>query len=88
MIQTRKSVIGRKVKPEFIKLRKKFLVNTAILARLNRLGRKQHISQNVLLKRAILDALEQYSANNLFIHARIQLDQEFLKVLSSTLGGE
>ncbi|WP_163565300.1 hypothetical protein [Helicobacter suis] len=86
-IQTRKT-LGKRVSPEFIKVRKKFLLDIAILTRLNALSRKQHTSQNILLKKAILNALEPYSANNLFIHSRVQTQLGFLNALHSTLGGE
>ncbi|WP_162982707.1 hypothetical protein [Helicobacter vulpis] len=70
------------------RVRKKFTFSPRVLVRMQALARAKHLSQNRLLEQSILDALQAYHAENLYLRALIQERQAYLALLKRRLHGE
>lgn len=66
-----KHIIGSAPNTKPTKKRKKFMLNARIITRFNAQARKHHTSKNALLKAIIVEALEQYKHQSLFLYSHI-----------------
>ncbi|BDQ26850.1 hypothetical protein HHE02_10890 [Helicobacter heilmannii] len=72
--KSQKGFIDPALKP----VRKKFMVSPRIISGFRRFATVSNLSQNALLKQAILEMLEQLAKENLLVYSKLLEEQEFL----------